>query len=126
MGSGEPFVVSSLADRMRFPAEGYLGGRPGGRGGFSTSLDEEHDPKLSLDLPAGARFTLDLPGGGGFYDPADRDPAAVADDVAKGPSSPPKVPGATTGTPSNEPRGPMKAIRPPLRMRRVRNDKAKI
>ena len=84
VGSGEPFVVSSLADRMRFPAEGYLGGRPGGRGGFSTSLDEEHDPKLSLDLPAGARFTLDLPGGGGFYDPADRDPAAVADDVAKG------------------------------------------
>ena len=84
VGSGEPFVVSSLADRMRFPAEGYLGGRPGGRGGFSTSLDEEHDPKLSLDLPAGARFTLDLPGGGGFYDPADRDPAAVADDVAEG------------------------------------------
>ncbi|HZV51053.1 MAG TPA: hydantoinase B/oxoprolinase family protein, partial [Candidatus Dormibacteraeota bacterium] len=47
-----------------------------------------HDPKLSLSLPAGARFTLELPGGGGFYDPRQRDPARVAEDVAEGLVSP--------------------------------------
>ncbi|HZU19040.1 MAG TPA: hypothetical protein VFD01_20880, partial [Candidatus Dormibacteraeota bacterium] len=47
-----------------------------------------HDPKLSLSLPAGARFTLELPGGGGFYDPRQRDPERVAEDVAEGLVSP--------------------------------------
>ncbi|HEX9123186.1 MAG TPA: hydantoinase B/oxoprolinase family protein [Actinomycetota bacterium] len=82
--TGEPFVVSSLADRMRFQAEGYLGGKPGGRGGFKTSLGTRPNPKLSQALPAGTRFTLELPGGGGFHDPLTRDPEAVAADVAQG------------------------------------------
>jgi N-methylhydantoinase B len=82
--TGEPFVVSSLADRMRFQAEGYLGGKPGGSGGFRTSLGTRPNPKLSQALPAGTRFTLELPGGGGFHDPLTRDPRAVAHDVAQG------------------------------------------
>ncbi|MFB3739324.1 MAG: hydantoinase B/oxoprolinase family protein, partial [Candidatus Velamenicoccus archaeovorus] len=82
--TGEPFVVSSLADRMRFRAEGYLGGKPGGGGSFKTSLGTRPNPKLSQALPAGTRFTLELPGGGGFHDPLTRDPQAVADDVAEG------------------------------------------
>jgi N-methylhydantoinase B len=86
--TGEPFIVSSLADRMRFPAQGYLGGKPGGPGGFRTSLGTRPNPKLSLPLPAGTRFTLELPGGGGFHDPLERDPEAVARDVAEGLVSP--------------------------------------
>jgi N-methylhydantoinase B len=82
--TGEPFIVSSLSDRMRFAAQGYAGGKPGAHGGFRTSLGTRPNPKLSLTLPAGTRFTLDLPGGGGFFDPKDRDPEAVADDVAEG------------------------------------------
>lgn len=82
--TGEPFVVSSLSDRMRFRAEGYAGGMPGGAGGFRTSLGTRPNPKLSLPLPAGTRFTLELPGGGGFFDPRTRDPEAVAADVAEG------------------------------------------
>jgi N-methylhydantoinase B len=82
--TGEPFVVSSLADRMRFPANGYLGGLSGGRGGFSTTLGTRPNPKISSRLPAGAGFTLELPGGGGFFDPLTRDPHAVANDVAEG------------------------------------------
>ena len=84
VATGEPFVVSSLSDRMKFAAQGYAGGRPGGRGGFRTSLGTRPNPKLSLTLPAGTRFTLDLPGGGGFFDPRERDPEAVANDVAEG------------------------------------------
>jgi N-methylhydantoinase B len=82
--SDEPFVVSSLSDRMRFPAEGYLGGRPGGNGGFVTSTGERPNPKLSLRLPAGTGFVLELPGGGGFHDPLERDAGAVALDVMEG------------------------------------------
>jgi N-methylhydantoinase B len=82
--TGEPFVVSSLSDRLRFPAEGYLGGLPGAPGGFSTSVGEARNPKLSNRLPANARYTLELPGGGGFFDPRERDPAAIAEDVAEG------------------------------------------
>jgi N-methylhydantoinase B len=82
--TGEPFIVSSLSDRMRFAAQGYAGGKPGAHGGFRTSLGTRPNPKLSLRLPAGTRFTLDLPGGGGFFDPKDRDPEAVAEDVAEG------------------------------------------
>jgi N-methylhydantoinase B len=82
--TGEPYIVSSLSDRMRFAAQGYAGGKPGALGGFRTSLRTRPNPKLSLLLPAGTRFTLDLPGGGGFFDPADRDPAAVAEDMAEG------------------------------------------
>ena len=82
--TGEPFVVSSLSDRLRFPAEGYMGGHDGAPGGFSTSIGENRNPKLSNRLPAGTSFVLELPGGGGFHDPKDRDPAAVARDVAEG------------------------------------------
>jgi N-methylhydantoinase B len=82
--TGEPFVVSSLSDRMRFAAEGYLGGKPGAKGGVRTSLGTKPNMKLSQRFPAGTRFTLDLPGGGGFHDPVERDPEAVAHDVSEG------------------------------------------
>ncbi|MYK73040.1 MAG: hydantoinase B/oxoprolinase family protein, partial [Acidimicrobiaceae bacterium] len=35
-------------------------------------------------VPAGRRLILELPGGGGFGDPARRDPAAAANDLAQG------------------------------------------
>jgi N-methylhydantoinase B len=86
--TGEPFIVSSLSDRMKFAAQGYLGGKAGGLGGFKTSRGTRPNIKLSQRFPAGTRFTLDLPGGGGFYDPRERDPEAVARDVAEGLVSP--------------------------------------
>jgi N-methylhydantoinase B len=82
--TGEPFIVSSLSDRMKFAAEGYRGGKAGAKGGVRTSLGMRPNIKLSQRFPPGTRLTLDLPGGGGFYDPLDRDPAAVALDVAEG------------------------------------------
>lgn len=86
--TGEPFVVSALSDRIQFPAQGYLGGGPGGRGGFFLSSGERRNPKLSLRLAAGTGFVLDLPGGGGFHSPLERDPGAVALDVSEGLVSP--------------------------------------
>ncbi len=82
--TGEPYVVSTLSDRFTQPAAGYSGGQPGARAGFRTSTGVRQSPKLSLTLPAGARFTLELPGGGGYFDPRERPPEAVAEDVAEG------------------------------------------
>ncbi len=82
--TGEPYAVSVLSDRMRFAAEGYLGGGPGARAAFTTSESQSRAPKMTQLLDAGTRFVLQLPGGGGFHDPEDRDPAAVRDDVAEG------------------------------------------
>jgi N-methylhydantoinase B len=82
--TGQPFIASSLSDRMKFAAQGYLGGGAGARGGVRTSLGTKPNIKLSQRFPAGTRFTLELPGGGGFYDPLERDPVAVAHDVSEG------------------------------------------
>jgi len=88
VATGEPFIVSSLSDRMKFAAQGYLGGKRGARGGFKTSQGARPNIKLSQRFRPGTRFTLDLPGGGGFYDPLERDPSAVARDVSEGLVSP--------------------------------------
>lgn len=82
--TGEPYVVSVLSDRFRAPAEGYLGGKPGARSGFTIRPGGKRDPKLSTPLPAGAVFRLELPGGGGFYDPTTRDREKLAEDLAEG------------------------------------------
>jgi N-methylhydantoinase B len=86
--TGEPYAVSVLSDRMRFAAQGYLGGGPGAYGGFRTSDGGTPNPKLTQQLAAGSRFVLELPGGGGFHDPGERDRAALLQDVADGRVSP--------------------------------------
>ena len=86
--TGEPYVVSVLSDRFYRAAEGYAGGLAGAKAGFRTSTGSRQSPKLSLPLPAGARFTLDLPGGGGFYEPRERDQESVQRDLAEGLVSP--------------------------------------
>ncbi|MBO0703572.1 MAG: hydantoinase B/oxoprolinase family protein, partial [Candidatus Dormibacteraeota bacterium] len=81
--SGAPSVVSVLSDRFLQGARGYAGGEEGARAGFSAG-GRPRNPKLSLSLPAGARFILQLPGGGGFGDPRQRDPELVAEDLREG------------------------------------------
>lgn len=80
----EPFVLSSLSDRMRYPAMGYDGGASGARGGFETSTGAKPDIKFSQKLPSGVGFKLELPGGGGFGNPKDRSRDSVVHDVAEG------------------------------------------
>ncbi len=86
--TGEPYAVSVLSDRVRFPAQGYLGGLPGARAGFRTSDGEFRDPKLTQHLPPGTGFVLKLPGGGGYHSPRERSAEEVAEDLAEGLVSP--------------------------------------
>jgi len=86
--TGQPYVVSTLSDRFGQPARGYAGGKPGARSGFRASTGATRRPTLSMAMPAGATFRLELPGGGGYFNPLDRAPEMVAEDVAEGLVSP--------------------------------------
>ena len=97
-GCGQKVTVQILRDgstllargmeRMRFPAWGVGGGRPGQpfRATFNEGKPGGHPiPKIdALAVNAGDTVTLLNPGASGFGDPFERDPALVARDVTEG------------------------------------------
>lgn len=81
-------VLSGNFDRFRYPPYGLNGGRPGAPGRFTLRRGDETTDlpsKISgVQLRRGDRVRLDTSGGGGWGDPADRDPAALAADRTAG------------------------------------------
>ncbi|SEM84930.1 N-methylhydantoinase B [Loktanella fryxellensis] len=75
---------SAMFDRVDHPARGRHGGAPGAA--TTVALDDGTPlrGKGRQAIPPGARVMLAFPGGGGYGDPALRDPAAVAHDLAQG------------------------------------------
>ncbi|WP_366655440.1 hydantoinase B/oxoprolinase family protein [Fodinicurvata sp. EGI_FJ10296] len=69
--------------RTRFPARGFDGGGNGARRVFLVN-DVPIPPKGRFRLATGDTLTIREAGGGGFGDPHQRDPAAVAEDIAWG------------------------------------------
>ena len=59
-----------------------MGGRPGRPGQFL--LNEGLAPLIPFELKRGDLLELQLPGGGGLGPPSERNPAALARDVADG------------------------------------------
>ncbi|HEY1298014.1 MAG TPA: hydantoinase B/oxoprolinase family protein, partial [Chloroflexota bacterium] len=87
--SGETWSMSGMYDRLKFAAQGMLGGEAGLPGMYRLGGDrsEQSDglnPKELLFHPAGSRVETALPGGGGYGDPFEREPSAVLDDVLNG------------------------------------------
>jgi N-methylhydantoinase B len=99
----EPAVCSLLADRHRHPPYGLAGGEPGATGethllagvgdenGAGDPDPERLPAKTTRRLTAGDVVWLQTPGGGGYGDPAERDPTAVARDLRLGKVSPDHV-----------------------------------
>jgi 5-oxoprolinase (ATP-hydrolysing)/N-methylhydantoinase A len=81
---GYLFEFSAMFDRVDNPARGRAGGLDGARGGVRLDDGTPFGSKGKQTVAAGRRLILELPGGGGFGDPAERDPAAVANDIAQG------------------------------------------
>ena len=81
---GYLFEFSAMFDRVDNPARGRAGGRDGAPGAVRLDDGTPFGSKGKQTVPAGRRLILELPGGGGFGDPAERDPAAAANDVAQG------------------------------------------
>jgi N-methylhydantoinase B len=113
----EPAVCSLLADRQRNAPYGLAGGDPGATGethllaagdasadadtaaGEDGDGNENGDDRTERRLPAKTTRRLDAgdvvrlrtPGGGGYGDPGERDPAAVARDLRLGKVTPERV-----------------------------------
>ena len=81
---GYLFEFSAMFDRVDNPARGRAGGRDGACGAVRLDDGTPFGSKGKQTVPAGRRLILELPGGGGFGDPAERDPAAAANDAAQG------------------------------------------
>jgi N-methylhydantoinase B len=81
--SDHPTVMPCLYERVRFPAQGYMGGLPGAR--LEATIDGvAPHPKKRTVLPPEGTLRLKLAGGGGFYPPEERDPELVLEDVING------------------------------------------
>jgi N-methylhydantoinase B len=81
--SETPIAVSFLAERTIFPAFGIEGGQAGAPGVLRIN-GEKVDPKRQYVLQRGETVLLATPGGGGHGNPAERDPRALAADLAFG------------------------------------------
>jgi N-methylhydantoinase B len=81
----EPALLSLLVERVRHPAQGVLGGSPGGASRVVWNGRESGFPlKGKSPIAAGDRLRVRYPGGGGYGDPRTRDRAAVRADLAAG------------------------------------------
>ncbi|MCY3952741.1 MAG: hydantoinase B/oxoprolinase family protein [bacterium] len=81
---GYLFEFSAMFDRVDNPARGRAGGADGAPGRVYLDDGTPFATKGRHTVPAGRRLVLELPGGGGFGDPAERDPAAAANDRRQG------------------------------------------
>jgi N-methylhydantoinase B len=82
--SDTPIQLMILGDREKHPALGIAGGMAGARA--SAQIDGTTGIRLKSKsmLAPGSRVALNFAGGGGFGDPRERDPAAVARDLLNG------------------------------------------
>ena len=82
---GYLFEFSAMFDRVANPARGRHGGSDGAAGAVYLDDGSPFPTKGKETVPADRRLILELPGGGGgFGNPADRDPAAIANDQLQG------------------------------------------
>ena len=78
-----PISIAVQAGRYKYPPRGLFGAGPGSRARFLVN-EQPGDPSgLTLCLP-GDVILFDSAGGGGYGDPLQRDPQAVAADVVNG------------------------------------------
>ncbi|MFN8829025.1 MAG: hydantoinase B/oxoprolinase family protein [Labrys sp. (in: a-proteobacteria)] len=82
--------ASFVMDHGRFGPPGVEGGREGARNvvllhrNGGTSIPEHLSKDQDILIRAGDRIEVMTPGGGGYGDPRERDPAAIARDVERG------------------------------------------
>lgn len=83
----EDAILQLRADRTEHPPYGLFGGKPGAPSRNTLVVDGESRPlpgKVTLEVKRGMVVRHEQAGGGGYGDPRDRDPAAIAADIADG------------------------------------------
>jgi N-methylhydantoinase B len=79
-----PLALLCNFERVRHPARGRSGGRPGAPGVVTLRSGRPIRPKGRQTVPPRDAICLQLPGGGGFGDPRAREPERVREDVLDG------------------------------------------
>ncbi|MCR9136163.1 MAG: hydantoinase B/oxoprolinase family protein [Alphaproteobacteria bacterium] len=81
----EPLALSAAAfERLKVGPAGREGGSAGGKGRVEMTDGTVVQDKGNYEIPPGERLILTTPGGGGFGNPNERDPDALARDVSQG------------------------------------------
>jgi N-methylhydantoinase B len=81
--TGHVLITAGMGNRTLYPAKGVFGGGDGSLRRHEIGYREVH-AKGRLELQPGESMRLVEAGGAGYGDPRERDPAAVAADVANG------------------------------------------
>jgi len=79
-----PILLFAGVERTKYPARGRDGGRKGALGRITLRSGPALAGKGEQTIPAGDLLNWETPGGGGYGDPLERDPCAVALDVRHG------------------------------------------
>ena len=82
--SPAPLRLSLLSDRREHPAQGVLGGGPGGAAEIVMSDGTRPHPKSRTTIDPGTQLVMRYAGGGGYGPASARDPAALAADLRDG------------------------------------------
>jgi N-methylhydantoinase B len=80
----KPWSMVGMFDRIKFPAQGAAGGGEGQTGAYALSTGERPNPKQLVMIPPEVTAEVTMPGGGGYFDPFERDPRLVLEDVIQG------------------------------------------
>jgi N-methylhydantoinase B len=83
-GDQAPMLLAATFDRIKHPARGSAGGKPGSGGRVRLRSGQELDGMGRQTVPAGDRLIVETPGGGGIGDPQQRARASVTRDIEYG------------------------------------------
>jgi N-methylhydantoinase B len=79
-----PITHALLFNRLRYAAQGLLGGQPGTPNQIWFNDAPHPQPRGRWVLQPNERVTVEYPGGGGLHDPLTRNPQRVLQDVRNG------------------------------------------
>ena len=78
------FAIFGTFDRVKNPARGRDGGKPGATGSLTLTSGKKLKGMGRQVIPIGEELTIEMPGGGGYGNPKNRDRKKIVEDIKAG------------------------------------------